>query len=148
MTKSPLVALQGRRDVDCVRGVSVQHLVLRDEALGAFGKEHLVAELERRSHLAALDQVGMGLEDGIDLLDIRQLLSVEYAAARLIDYTVSQTTIVFDLLPEAHDCQVGKQAFAAPLAGILKNPSGALHDLLGNPDERTIRCALALLPLP
>src|SRR5262249_39340601 len=100
------------------------------------------------SHLAALDQVGVGLEDGIDLLDICQLLAVEYAAACLIDYSVSQTTIVFDLFPEASDRQVGKQAFAAPLAGILKNPSGSLHDLLGNPDERTIRCGLAVLPLP
>src|SRR5262249_44605809 len=148
MTKSLLVALQGRRDMDCVRRISVQNLVLRDEALGAFGKEHLVPELERRTHLAAHDKVRVWFEDGIDLLGICQLLSVEYAAARLIDYSVSQTTIMFNLLPEARDRQVGKQVFAARLAGVLNNPSGTLHDLLGNPDERTICCGLALLPLP
>src|SRR5438045_5094796 len=34
----------------------------------AFGEEDFVTELDRRAHLAALDQVGMGLEDGINLL--------------------------------------------------------------------------------
>jgi len=70
----------------------------------------------------AQDQVGVGLEDGIDLLGVCHLLSVEYAAARLIDYAGSKTTIVCDLLAEARDGQVGKQVIAARLAGALKDP--------------------------
>jgi hypothetical protein len=89
-----------------------------------------------------------GFKDGIDLLGGCQLFSVENAATRLIDYAGSQTTIVFDLLAEARDDQVGKQVFAARLAGVLNNPSGALHDVLGNPDERAIFGGLALLSLP
>ena len=75
--------------MDLVGRISLQHLVLRDQALRAFGEEDFVAELDWRTHLAALDQVGMGLEDGIDFLGVRNLLAVEHAAARLIDDTVS-----------------------------------------------------------
>jgi hypothetical protein len=46
----------------------------------AFGKKYLMPELDWRSHLAAHDQVGVGFEDGIDLLIIGHLFSVEYAA--------------------------------------------------------------------
>src|ERR1700704_1830576 len=73
-----------------VDGVAVEHLILRDQALRAFGEEYLVAELDRRLHLAALDEVGMGLEDRKDLLGIGHLLAVEHTAARLIDHTASQ----------------------------------------------------------
>src|SRR5262249_62005497 len=128
-----------------VRRVSLQHLVLRDKALRALGKKHFVTELERRSHLAAHDQVSVGLEDGIDLLGICHLLSVKYPAARLIDYTLPQATIMFDLLAEARDRQVGKRVFAARLAGVeleaaagapdrsmrgLKNPKSGRRGLL------------------
>src|SRR5215471_16429457 len=57
------------------------------EALRAFGEEDLVPELDGRAHLTALDQVGMRLKNGIDLLAIGDLLSVERAPARLIDHT-------------------------------------------------------------
>jgi crotonobetainyl-CoA:carnitine CoA-transferase CaiB-like acyl-CoA transferase len=47
--------------------------ILRDQTLRAFSEEHLVAELDRCPYLAAFDQVGMGFEDGIDLLGIGNL---------------------------------------------------------------------------
>lgn len=62
------MALERGRHVDIVRGVSLQHLILRDQALRALGKEHLVAELDGGLHLAAFDQIGMWLEDRIYLL--------------------------------------------------------------------------------
>ena len=74
--------------MDLVGRIALQHLILRDQALRALGEEHLVAELDRRSHLAAFDQIGMGLEDRVDLLCVGNLLSIEHAAARLIDHTV------------------------------------------------------------
>src|ERR1700730_6933355 len=69
------VALKRGRDMDLVGRVSLQHFVLRDQTLRAFGEEHLVAELDGRSLLATLDQVGMGLKNGIDLLAIGNLLA-------------------------------------------------------------------------
>jgi len=41
--------------MDLVGRVSLQHLVLRDQALSAFGEEDLMAELDRRAYLASLD---------------------------------------------------------------------------------------------
>jgi len=67
--------------------ISVQHFILCDQAARAFGEEDLVAELDRRLHFAALDEVGMGLENRIDLLGSWNLFAVENAAARLIDHT-------------------------------------------------------------
>jgi hypothetical protein len=69
------VALEGKCHVDLVGWIAPQHLVLRDQARCAFGEENLVAKLDRRAHLAALDQVGMRLEDGIDLLVGSELLT-------------------------------------------------------------------------
>src|SRR6185437_6178321 len=84
------VMLEGRCDVDLVGRIAFQHLVVRDQALCAFGEEHFVAELDRRAHLAALDQVGMGLEDGINLLVGSDLLAEEHATPCLIDDTICQ----------------------------------------------------------
>ena len=146
--KGLLVALEGGRHVDLVRRVSLQHLILRDQALRALGEEHLVAELDGGSHLAAFDQIGMGLEDRIDLLGVGNLLSVQHAAARLIDHTAPQTTIVLDLLADFFDGHVGKHVLAARLAGLLEHHSCAFHDLLGNADELAICPRLLLVALP
>jgi len=62
------VAFQRNNHVLLVDGISVQDFILRDQAARAFGKEDLVAELDRRPRLAALDEVSMGLENRIDLL--------------------------------------------------------------------------------
>src|SRR5258708_1588746 len=72
-------------DVLFVTRISIQHFILRDQAAPAFGEEHLVAEFDRRLHLAALDEIGMGLENRIELLASWDLFAVEHAAARLID---------------------------------------------------------------
>jgi hypothetical protein len=87
------VAIEGRHHMGLVRRVSLQHLILRDQTLLAFGEEHLVTELDGCSHLAAFDQVGMGFEDRVDLLGAGNLLSFEHAAARLFDHLASQTAI-------------------------------------------------------
>ena len=43
----------------------------------AFGEEDFVAELDWRLHLAALDEVGMGLKNRIELLGTWNLLAVK-----------------------------------------------------------------------
>ena len=75
--------------MDLVGRIAFQYLVLRDQALRAFGEEDFVAELDRRAHLAALDQVGMGLEDGINFLVGSDLLAEEHTTTCLIDDTIS-----------------------------------------------------------
>src|SRR6266571_6804733 len=76
-----LVAFQRCNHVLFVDRISVQHFILCDQAARAFGEEDLVAELDRRLHFAALDEVGMGLENRIDLLGSWNLFAVENAAA-------------------------------------------------------------------
>src|SRR5258707_3599167 len=55
-----------------------------------------VAEFDRRLHLAALDEVRVGLKNRIELLDSWNLLAVEHTAARLINHAGSQSTKVLD----------------------------------------------------
>ena len=61
--------------MNLVGGIALEHAILRDQALRAFGKEHFVAELDRFLHLAAFDQIGVRLEDRIDLLCVGNWLS-------------------------------------------------------------------------
>src|SRR5258705_13514703 len=102
------VALERRRHMNFVRRVSLEDLILGDQTFGAFGKEHLVAEFHGRAHLAAFDQVGMGLEDRIDLLGIGHLLAIKHAAARLINHLLAETAIMRDLVADGVDRHGGK----------------------------------------
>lgn len=131
-----------------VDGISVQYLILRDQAARAFGEEDLVTELDRRLNLAALDEVGMGLENRIELLDRWNLLAVEHTAARLIDHTGSQFTKVLDLLARLSDSQFGDHICAARFTGMPERRSCAVDNLLGNADEIAISRDLPLLALP
>jgi hypothetical protein len=88
------------RRLSLVGWISVEHLILRDQALRAFSKEYLVAELDGRAHLAALDQVGVGLKNGIYLFAVGYLFAVERAPTRLIDHMIPQRAKVLDLLAE------------------------------------------------
>ena len=131
-----------------VDGVSVEHVILRDQAARAFGEEHFVPEFDRRLHLAALDEVGMGLENRIELLGTWNLLAVEHTATRLIDHAGSQSTKVLDLLARLRDSQIGDHIFAAHFAGLPERRSRAFDDLLGNADELSVSPGLKLLALP
>src|SRR5450631_248323 len=143
-----LVAFQRNNHVLFVDGIAVQYVILRDKAARAFGKEDLVPKLDRRLHLAALDEVGMGLKDRIDLLGGWNLLAVEHTAARLIDHTVSKATEVLDLLARLRDRQIGDHIFAARFAGLMKRRSRAFDDFPGNADELAVCPGLLLLALP
>ena len=59
------MALERRRHMDFVRRIAPEHFILGDQSLGTFGEKYFVAELDRCTHLAALDQVGVRFEDGI-----------------------------------------------------------------------------------
>jgi hypothetical protein len=143
-----LVAFQRDHHVLFIDGIAIQHFILRDQAARTFGKEDLVAELNRRLHLAPFDQVGMGLKDRIDLLASWNLFAVEHTAARLINHTVAQTAEVLDLLAQLRDSQFGDGVFAARFTGLPECGSCAFDDFLGNADQFAICRGLPILTLP
>src|SRR5882762_1063325 len=113
------------RHMNFIRRVSLEHLILGDQTFGAFGEEHLVAQLNGCAHLAALDQVGMGLEDRIDLLGIGDPLAIEHAAARLVDHTLAETAIMRDVVADIVERQPGKRVLAMHLGGLRECGCGA-----------------------
>ena len=143
-----MVALERGRHMNFIHRVSLDHLILGDQTFGAFGEEHFVTELNGRAHLAALDQVGMRLEDRTNFLGIGDLLAIEHAAARLIDHTLAKTTIMRDLVAQSVDRHGGKEVFAAQFAGFIERGSGVRHHLLGNADQFAVGRGLPALALP
>ena len=135
------------RHMNFIRRVSLEHLILGDQTFGAFGEEHLVAQLNGCAHLAALDQVGMRLENGVDLLGVGNLLSLEHAAAGLIDDLPSQAAVALEFFSKLVKRQVGKQVFAARGSRMREGRSRPVDDLLGYADEFTILAGLLLVPL-
>src|SRR5579864_6867094 len=97
------VTPERRRHMNLVHRISLEHLILGDQSLGAFGEKYLVAELDRRTHLAALDQIGVRLEDRINLLRGGHLFAIEHAAARLVDHPRAETAVMRDLLAQTLD---------------------------------------------
>jgi len=84
------VTLERRFDMDLVARVSRQHGILGDQTLSALGPKDCVAKLERGFHLAPLDQIGVGFQEGVDLLGAGDLLSLQHPAAGLTDHALSQ----------------------------------------------------------
>src|SRR3974377_2195064 len=107
-----------------------------------------MAELDGRSHLAALDQVGVRLENGVDLLIIGDLLDVQPAAACLIDKRLAYPAKVLNLLAQLFDGHGSKQVPAGHVAGRFQRRSRAPYDLFGNADERAVCSKLLLVALP
>src|SRR5260370_32104026 len=99
---------------------SLQSFVVRDQTLRALGEKNFVAELHRCAHLAALDQVGMRLENGVDLLGVGNLLSLEHAAAGLIDDLPSQAAVALEFFSKLVKRQVGKQVLAVRGSRMLE----------------------------
>src|SRR6516225_7088440 len=134
-------------DMVLVRGIPIEHFILGDQTLRAFGEEDFVTEFDWCSHLAAHDQIGMRLEDGINLLGIGNLLPLEHATTGLIDHAFSEPTVVLDLAPQLLECQLRRHVLGADFASVPQPPSGPLHDLLGNADELAIFATLLRLSL-
>ena len=130
-----------------VTGVSLEYLVLCDQALGAFREKHLVAELDRGLHLAALNQIGVGFKDGVDLVGVGNFLSLQNTAARLTEDTIAQLAVVVNPLADLRDDQVVFLILTARFLGLLEYRSRAVYDLLGELDEFAVFLGLLLLPL-
>src|SRR5271154_4672461 len=124
--------------MDFVCRIAPEHLILSDQSFGTFGEKYFVAELDRRTHLAALDQVGVRFEDGIYLLRRGHLFAIEHTTARLADHARAERAIMRDLLAQGLEVQGGERVLAAHCSGIVKRRPGARHYLLGNRDQRPV----------
>ena len=60
-----------------------------------------MAKFDGRAHFATLDEIGMRLEDRIDLLRCGHLFAIEHAPARLADHPCAEIAIMRDLLAKA-----------------------------------------------
>src|ERR1022692_2208514 len=65
MLEDLLMTVQRSLHLGAVGGIAVQNLIVGDQALGTLGQEDLVTELHRLALLAPLDQVRVGLEEGV-----------------------------------------------------------------------------------
>jgi hypothetical protein len=132
------VTPQRGRHMDFVHRVALERLILSDQAPGAFREKHFVAKFDGRAHFATLDEIGMRLEDRVDLLRCGHLFAIEHAPARLADHPCAEIAIVRDLLAQGFDVQGGERVLAAHRGRIVKRLPGARHYLLGNLDQRPV----------
>jgi hypothetical protein len=84
------VMFQAGDHMDLVGRVAGKNPVIGDQADAAFREQDLMAELDGFLRLAPLDQVGMRLKDGEDLLRVGNLLALQDAAAGLMDDPIGQ----------------------------------------------------------
>src|ERR1700730_9185332 len=98
--ESTAVTPQRGRHMDFVHRVALERLILSDQAPGAFREKHFVAKFDGRAHFATLDEIGMRLEDRIDLLRCGHLFAIENAALRLVADARAERAIMSDLLAQ------------------------------------------------
>ncbi|MFH0876961.1 MAG: hypothetical protein V1863_01880 [Candidatus Omnitrophota bacterium] len=147
IAKGFLVTFKRRWHVGFIRGITIEHTILSDQAVGTFGNEDFVAEFYGFQDFASLDQVGMGFKDGKDLLFVWDLLSLDYSPARLVDDQVAEATVVSDLFAKRFDCNLGYQINAMDSLRLLEHLACVFNYLLGDPEEFAIFGRQPVLPL-
>jgi hypothetical protein len=71
--------------------------------MSTFREEDFMAEFDGLVGFAALDQIGVGFEDGIDLVCGGNLLSIDNTSSRLIDNLICQQADLADFLAHRLD---------------------------------------------
>src|ERR1017187_7443107 len=132
MLEDLLMTVQRSLHLGAVGGIAVQNLIVGDQALGTLGQEDLVTELHRLALLAPLDQMRVGLEDGVHLLVGRNLLSVEYPPTGLVNDLLAQVAVSRDLLAELVDGQVAEHVDTLDLGGLFDDLARAFQHLPGD----------------
>src|SRR5882672_466755 len=101
--KEGCVAVERRRDMDLVGGVSTEDSILSNQPPPTLGQEHFMTELHRFEDLASLDQIRVGFENGVELFLGGHLLAVKDATARLRDDSGAKLAVPRDLSAERVD---------------------------------------------
>src|SRR6266849_9636761 len=132
-----------------VERIAVQHLIVGDQTLGALGQKNLVAKFHRFLRLAPLDQIGVGLEDGVDLLLGGNLFSLQHSATALVDHSLGQLAVAGDLVAKRINAQTGDEIARAGHSGFgfFDYLARIGHDLFSNADQLPILGLLLLAAL-
>jgi hypothetical protein len=91
-TEGFLVTLQRGFDVCIIRGISIEHPILSDQAVGALRNVDFMAEFHRLEDLASFDQIRVSFEYRKDLLFVRHLLLIKDSSPCLINDAVPKAT--------------------------------------------------------
>jgi len=142
-----LVTFKRRWYVGFICGIAVEHAILSDQAVGAFGYEDFVAEFDRFQDFASFDQVGMGFKDRKELLFVWDLLSLKHSPTRLIDDPVAEATVVSDFFAKPIDYNLGHQIDATDSFRLLENNTPVFYYLTGCAYEFSIFWHQLMLPL-
>ena len=103
LAESFLVALERGFNLILVGRVSLQDTILGDQPPSTLGQEDFVAELDGLVDLTALDQIGVRFKNRVHLLFGGDLLPLQDTASSLIDNSVTELAVVFDLLAKCPD---------------------------------------------
>src|ERR1039457_4122664 len=134
MLEDLLMTVQRSLHLGAVGGIAVQNLIVGDQALGTLGQEDLVTELHRLALLAPLDQVRVGLEDGVHFLVSRNRLSVQHPPTGLINDLLAQVAVSRDLLAELVHRHAAEHVDTFDLCGLLDDRARAFQHLSGDPE--------------
>jgi hypothetical protein len=132
------VAFQRGFDVGVILGIPIEHLVLRDQAAGAFRDVDFMAEFHWLQDLASFDQVSVRFKYGKDLLLIQHLLFIKHPSSCLINDTVPKAAIMVDLFSNRFDCDFGHQINATDSFSLFKYFARISDNLLRGVNEFTI----------
>ena len=143
-----LVTLHRVFNVDIVRRISCEHLILSDQPSGTLRNIDFMTKLHRLEDLAAFDQIGVSFENRKDLLFVWNLLVVEHASTSLINDLDPKSAVMVDLLSNRLDCDFSHQINAADAFGLCEHLACVPGHLLGGVDEFAIFRDQLLLPLP
>src|ERR1039457_6348230 len=135
MLEDLLMMVQRSLHLGGIGGIAGQNLIVGDQALGTLGQEDLVTEFHRLALLAPLDQVRVGLEDGVHLLVGRNLLSVEYPPTGLVNDLLAQVAVSRDLLAELVDRHAAEHVDTLDLGGLFDDLARAFQHMPGDAES-------------
>ena len=120
---------------------------MRNQPLPALGKEDLVSELHRLEHLPALDEIGVGLEDRVDLLVGWNLVLLENPSRRLSDDSTAQLAVSSDLRANGVDGRSCHRIENTDARGSSDDLARFGDHSFGDRDQPTVCAHLATMSL-
>jgi len=106
-----------------------------------------VAKLDRFLYFAALDQIGVGFKDRIDLLVGWNLLALEHSAAGLIDDAVPELTVVLDHPAQLLNGNVLHHVDDVNIFRLFEHLARIAHDVFRSTYELAILLLLLVMAL-
>ena len=137
-TECFLVTLQRGFDVCIICGISIEHPILSDQAVGALRNVDFMAEFHRLEDLASFDQIRVSFEYRKDLLFVRHLLLIKDSSPCLINDAIPKATVMVDLLSDGLDRDFGHQVNATDSLSLLEHLARISDHLLRGVDEFAI----------